>query len=668
MEQVYDSASSGINNLFSLITGIIMAVVVIIALIIFIKVCYKKVPPNQAFIISGFHKKPRVVSGRATFTIPIIQRIDRLNLGLIQSNIVTSAPVPTADFIEVSVSAVVNFQISADQEQLDKATRNFLNFSKEEISKIASEVLEGSMREIIGQMLIKDMVTDRETFNARVIQTAKPDLNNMGLDLISFNVQNFQDERGVIDKLGMDQTAQITRDAAIAKIEADREVELKNAEARDVTNARNTDADRAIAEREQELAVTKAKLQIEQDTKKAEADLAYQIQTETKTRELEIAKQEAAIAKQEKEIELKEREVLITERKLEAEIKKTSEADRYAKEQAAEAALFEVKKRSEAEKAQADAERYKQEANAEAQAALGRAEASVIEAKGGAEAKSNELQGLAIANALKEQADAYNSMQNPYALLEKYIEMLPLVAEAIAEPLSRVGNITMYGEGNVANLVEETTRSTTQLNSAISDSLGFDIQGLLNGVVTGRAIGNGIKGSPTDVLTADHVVASASDARENVSQIMSEPSKKKLSIPAQKNSASRQSETTESIDSKADTESDRADKSFYSDISLGSTATQRTENQKVAEQIEERFKDDMIQAEGNDTEKNRLANTITQAYAQSKNLVYDSKTAEKVRKTVLESLNNTDLSALDSKQDVANFIKSDLMPRLLETE
>ena len=668
MDQVYDSASSGINNLFSMMTGLISAVVLIVALIILIKVCYKKVPPNQAFIISGFHKKPRVVSGRATFTIPIVQRIDRLNLGLIQSNIVTSAPVPTADFIEVSVSAVVNFQISADQEQLEKATRNFLNFSKEEISKIASEVLEGSMREIIGQMLIKDMVTDRETFNARVIQTAKPDLNNMGLDLISFNVQNFQDERGVIDKLGMDQTAQITRDAAIAKIEADREVELKNAEARDVTNARNTDADRAIAEREQELAVTKAQLQIVQDTKKAEADLAYQIQTETKTRELEIAKQEAAIAKQEKEIELKEREVLITERKLEAEIKKTSEAERYAKEQAAEAALFEVKKRSEAEKAQADAERYKQEANAEAQAALGRAEASVIEAKGGAEAKSNELRGLAIANALKEQAEAYNSMQNPYALLEKYIEMLPLVAEAIAEPLSRVGNITMYGEGNVANLVEETTRSTTQLNSAISDSLGFDIQGLLNGVVTGRAIGNGIKGSPAEAATPDRALISASDTKENDSQVAAKSSRKKPSTPKKKDDSPTQPKTPENCASEADMETVQADQSNNSKTSHDAMPAQEAQNQQVAKQIEEQLKDDMIQTEGNDEDKNRLADTITQAYAQSKNLLSDSTKTEKVRKVVLDSLNNIDLSTLNTKQDVAQFIKSDLMPRLFETE
>ncbi|MDR0514192.1 MAG: hypothetical protein LBG81_03400, partial [Coriobacteriaceae bacterium] len=591
-----------------------------------------------------------IVSGRATFTIPVIQRIDKLSLGLIQSNIVTSAPVPTADFIEVSVSAVVNFQISSETEQLEKATRNFLNFSKDDISKIASEVLEGSMREIIGQMYIKDMVTDRETFNARVIQTAKPDLNNMGLDLISFNVQNFQDERGVIEKLGMDQTAQITRDAAIAKIEADREVELKNADARNLTNERNTQTDRAIAEREQQLAVMRAQLQIEQDTKKAEADLAYQIQTETKTRELEIAKQEAAIAKQEKEIELKEREVQITERELEATVKKRSEADRYAKQQAAEASLFEVQKRSEAEKAQADAQRYKIEANAAAQAAMGKAEASVIEAKGQAEAKSNELQGIAVATALKEQADAYNSMQNPYALLEKYLEMLPLVAQAVAAPLGRVGSITMYGEGNVANLVEETTRTTTQLNAAISESLGFDIQGMLNGLITGRAIGNGLNPASAEALAQSPAPAVSAAA---------------IPSPAKTVSGTFGPQATGKASGRAAHSGTAKGRAAASTVT-GSTAAD--EEKAVADALEERFNGEMVAAQGESLEKNRLANQITQAYAQMKKLVFDPKTAEKVRGAVLESLEEADLSSLNSKQDVAAFIKNTLVPRISRSE
>jgi len=660
---VASAAQGGIENLFGLITGIIITIVVLIVAIILIKLCYKKVPPNQAFIISGLHRTPRIVSGRATFTIPIVQRIDKLNLGLIQSNIITSAPVPTADFIEVSVSAVVNFQISSDIEQLDRAQRNFLNFSKEEISKIASEVLEGSMREIIGQMFIKDMVTDRETFNGRVIQTAKPDLNNMGLDLISFNVQNFQDGRGVIEKLGMDQTAQITRDAAIAKIEADREVELKNAEARNTTNERNTATDQAIAEREQQLAVQKAQLQIEQDTKKAEADLAYQIQTETKTRELEIAKQEATIAKQEKEIELKEREVQITERQLEAEIKKTAEADRYAKQEAAEAALFEVQRRSEAEKARADAERYTIEANAQAQAAMGKAEASVIEAKGEAEARSSELQGIAVANALKEQAEAYNEMQNPYALLERYIEMLPHIAEAVAAPLNRVGSITMYGEGNVANLVEETTRSTTQVNAAISESLGFDIQGLLNGAITGRAIGNGMS------------TAGKSPLEDILPEETPEEKKPQPKKPARKKNKATGQSSAKATTAKPDitkpaapTLSEVKETVVATSAAAESKRESRPNLSSTEAPIAERIEDDLIQAEDNDDDalKNNLATVVTQTYARSKNLVLDPETSAKLRDAALESLNDVDLSTLKSKQGVANFIKNKLVPKISE--
>ncbi|MCL2889573.1 MAG: SPFH domain-containing protein [Eggerthellaceae bacterium] len=700
-----------ITDALSTIGTIFSVIFAIIAIIIIIRVCYKKVPPNQAYIISGFHKRPKIVSGRATMTIPMIQRIDRLNLGLIQSNIVTSAPVPTADFIEVSVSAVVNFQISADLEQLERATRNFLNFSKEDISRLASEVLEGSMREIIGQMFIKDMVTDRETFNTRVIQTAKPDLNNMGLDLISFNVQNFQDERGVIEKLGMDQTAQITRDAAIAKIEADREVELKSADARNVTNDRNTQTNLAIAQREQQLAVTRAKLQIEQDTKKAEADLAYQIQTETKSRELEIAKQEASIARQEKEIEIKERQVQITERELEAQVKKRAEADRYAKQEAAEASLFEIRKRSEAEKAQADAERYKIEANAQAQEALGKAEASVIEAKGQAGARSTELQGLAVANALKEQAEAYNSMLNPYVLLEKYIQALPLIAAAIAEPLGRIGNITMYGDGNVANLVEETTRTTTQLNAALSDSLGFDMQGMLNGMITGRAIGNGIKGSAVE----PHPIEGTAVLSERVQKPMSQPAVKKEKASRPQNRTASGAGISADKD---DAEDDIVGRTFanqpdYSQIAASNAAAALAaaeasarawaaqqqaaalvqdqaaqpvnahvepgktdekdpkyqaivEAMEVAEELEQRFEKDLIGSSGAENEKLVLANSITQAYARSKKLVFDPPTANRVRNAVLQSLNDVDLSTLRSKQDVATFVKRKLVPRLLD--
>ena len=657
ISQVANSASRGIDGIFGLISGIIIAIVVIIAVIILVKLCYKKVPPNQAFIISGLNKKPRLVTGRATFTIPVVQRIDKLNLGLIQSNIETSAPVPTADFIEVSVSAVVNFQISSEPEQIEKAERNFLNFTKDDISKIASEVLEGSMREIIGQMYIKDMVTDRETFNTRVIQTAKPDLNNMGLDLISFNVQNFQDARGVIEKLGMDQTAQITRDAAIAKIEADREVELKNAEARNTTNERNIETDRAIAEREQQLAVMKAQLQIEQDTKKAEADLAYQIQTETKTRELEIAKQEAAIAKQEKEIELKEREVQITERTLEAEINKRADADRYAKQQAAEAALFEVQKSSEAEKARADADRYKLEANALAQAEIGKAEASVIEAKGQAEARSNELQGIAIANALKEQAGAYNDMQNPYVLLEKYIEALPLIARAVADPLSRVGSITMYGDGNVANLVEETTRTTSQLNAAISESLGFDIQGLLNGAVTGRAIGNGMASSGRTPLEVEDDGGSETDKGA--------PGKAGAK-PVRSPAANSGREGTKDAPAKKSSVPGAGYVKKPAKPTEGTAAAEGADEQRAAESIGKELGGDLINAEGDDTEKGRLASSITQAYARAKNMIYDPKTATEVRRTVLECLDETDLSTLETKEDVERFIKGTLIKRLAD--
>lgn len=73
------------------------------------------------------------------------------------------------------------------------------------------EVLEGNVREIVGKMKLEEMVSDRQKFANLVKENAEPDLAAMGLDIISFNVQNFVDGNEVIENLGIDNIVKIKR-------------------------------------------------------------------------------------------------------------------------------------------------------------------------------------------------------------------------------------------------------------------------------------------------------------------------------------------------------------------------------------------------------------------------------------------------------------------------
>ena len=127
-----------------------------------------------------------------------------MNLRLIPIDVKTSNAVPTADYININVDATVNVKISNESEKLRLAAENFLNKNTEYIAGVAREVLEGNVREIVGKMKLEEMVSDRQKFATLVKENAEPDLAAMGLDIISFNVQNFVDGNEVIENLGID--------------------------------------------------------------------------------------------------------------------------------------------------------------------------------------------------------------------------------------------------------------------------------------------------------------------------------------------------------------------------------------------------------------------------------------------------------------------------------
>lgn len=237
---------------------------------------------------------------------------------------------PTADYINIQVDAAVNIKVGDEPQKLQKASQNFLNRDSEYIAKVAREVLEGNMREIVGKMRLEEMVSDRQKFAELVKENAEPDLAAMGLDIISFNVQNFVDSNQVIENLGIDNIVKIKKSAAIARANSEKEIKIAQARANKEANDERVLAETEIAKKNNDLAIKSAELKKESDIKKAEADAAYKIQEEQQRKELEITSANANIARQEREVELRAREVEVTEKSLEAEVKKKAEAERYA--------------------------------------------------------------------------------------------------------------------------------------------------------------------------------------------------------------------------------------------------------------------------------------------------------------------------------------------------
>lgn len=458
---------------------IIICIVATILIILLVAIGYVKAPPDMAFIISGIKKKSKVVIGKASIKVPFFERLDKLNLKLIPIDVKTSNAVPTADYININVDATVNIKISNEPDKLRLAAENFLNKNTEYIASVAREVLEGNVREIVGKMKLEEMVSDRQKFANLVKENAEPDLAAMGLDIISFNVQNFVDGNDVIENLGIDNIVKIKKTAAIARAESERDIKVAQAAADKEANDAQVEAQTEIAKKQNELAIKQSELQMDADTKKAMADAAYEIQQEEQRKTIEIATANANIARQEREIELKQKEVSVKEQSLNAEIKKQAEADKYAAEQKADAELyqrqkdaeakkFEAEKAAEARKAQAEADRYAREQEAAGIKAVGDAEASAIQAK-----------GIAEAEAMEKKAEAY-AKYNKAAVAEMMIKVLPDIAGKISEPLSQIDKITIIGGGDgttngVSQIAGNVPTVMAKLFESMKEATGIDL-------------------------------------------------------------------------------------------------------------------------------------------------------------------------------------------------
>ena len=499
--------------------SMIITAVIVVFILIFLFSGYLKAPPDVAYIISGIRKKPRILVGKAGIRIPFFERVDKLALGAIQIDVKTKSSIPTAEYINVKVDSTVAVRVGRDPEMIALAAQNFLNINRDTIALKINDLLEGNIREIVGQMKLTEMVSDRKSFSEKVQVNVVPDLAKLGLELVTFNVQNFVDDNSVIDNLGIDNVEQIRKNAAIAKSDAQREIAIAEAENAKTANDAKVKAAEEIAKRNNDLAIKQAELKKEADAKKAQADAALAIEAENQRKVQEIATADANLARQEKEIELKAREVEIKERALEAEIKKTAEAKKYAEQQDADAKLYATQKAAEADlferQRQAEAAKIEAEKKAEADLALANADAAAkkalaeaVKAQGEAEAAAEKAKGLAEAEAIKAkaEAEAEGLMKKAEAMkqygdaamadmqmqaIKAYFEQLPAIAEAVGQGYQGVDKIVMLGNDS-SQLAGNIMNTTTQISEGLSQSIGIDLKSLLAGFLGGKIATNDI--------------------------------------------------------------------------------------------------------------------------------------------------------------------------------
>lgn len=495
-----------------LIPVVSIAAIVIVAIIvitILIKSCWKVAGTNEVLIISGMGKVKRKTGG-GTFVIPLLQRVQKMTLENIQVDFTSRNEIPTKDAIHVLVDAVANMAISKDPERQAIAASKFAGYSIAQIQAIVIPVLEGNIREIISQTNFEDLIRgDKKEFAEKIQENVTPNLADLGIDLTTFNIQNFNDKNGVIRDLGIENIEKIKKEASIAAAKAKSEVAIAQANADKEANDAKVAAATEIAQKQNEFAIKKAELQKAADIKQAEADAAKEIEAENQRREQEIATANANLAKQEKEIELKEREVAIKERALEAEIKKTAEAEKYAAQQRADAKLYETQKAAEADlferQRQAEAAKIEAEKKAEADLALAKAEADAqkalaeaLKAQGEAEAAAAQAKGLAEAEAIraKAEAEAEGLLKKADAMakygdaakqdmqleaLKVLYAQLPAIAEAVGKgyngaEIHLIGNDSGQLAGNMmANI--------TQIIEGFKGSTGVDPISVLSGML-----------------------------------------------------------------------------------------------------------------------------------------------------------------------------------------
>ncbi|MGI8929041.1 MAG: flotillin family protein [Candidatus Limnocylindrales bacterium] len=475
----------------------ILLIVVLALLVFYVASRYRVANANEALIVAGSRgskvrdergqvaaatataadKGIRVVVGGGTFVLPLIHKVGRMKLTARQISVALPDAV-TSQGIKVAVQGVATFKIGRDVESIRNAAERFLDSRDEQVDSIVKNVLEGSLRSIVGTLTIEELIMDRQKLLQQVQDSAKGDLATSGLQIDAFTIQSINDESGYVDLLGQQKLAIVERDARMAKATADQEAAVREAEASQV----KIDAERDVELRRADVLTQTAAAQARAG--QAGPLAQAQAQQEVTQRQTELAKLEAARMQQ----ELLTSTVRPAEAEAEAVVRR-AEGDKSARIAAAQA---DAERQKLAGQAEAAVISVKGEAQAHVVEVNAKAEAQRVTLEGNAEAGITFTKGEAEAKALALRAEAFQKF-NEAAVIQTVLGMLPEIVRAAAEPMSAIDNLTVLSNDGASELVRNTTRTVTEATATVKGLTGLDVPALISNAMGGATTG-GVRG------------------------------------------------------------------------------------------------------------------------------------------------------------------------------
>jgi flotillin len=481
-------------------TGPLLAIVTIVVVALlasYVASRYRVANANEALIVAGSRgakvrdergelaattgrddKGIRVVVGGGTFVLPLVHKVGRLKLTARQIGVALPDAV-TSQGIKVAVQGVATFKIGRDVESIRNAAERFLDAKDEQVDSIVKNVLEGSLRSIVGTLTIEELIMDRQKLLQQVQDSAKGDLATSGLQIDAFTIQSIADESGYIDLLGRQKLAVVERDARMAHAAADQEAAVREAEAEQIKVSAQRDVELRRADVLTQTAAAQARAGQAGPLAQAEA------QQEVIRRQTELADLEAA----RKQKELLAATIRPAEADAEAAVRR-AEGERQARIAAAQAEAERARLAGEAE---ARVTIAKGEAQARIVSVSAEAEAHRVAVEGNAEAQVTLTKGEAEAKALALRAEAYKQF-NEAAVIQTVLSELPEIVRAAAEPMGRIGSLTVLSSDGASEVVRTTTRTVAEAGAAVKGLTGLDVPGLIGQAMAGRL--DGAPGGP----------------------------------------------------------------------------------------------------------------------------------------------------------------------------
>jgi len=449
-----------------IIAGAVVAFFALIILVLALR--YRKVGPNEALIIAGGRKRTIALAdgttqkigyryrlGGGVFVWPGMEKVYVLPMDIIPVSIRTPE-VLTNGGVPIMAEASAQVKIDSSDETIHRAAEQFLGIGRDGIRDVVINVLEGKVREVIGGMSVEEIYRGRQEFSKRVVAAVKEDFHNMGLVMLSFALKDISDTQGYIDSLSKPMIAAAKRDASIAQAETEKESIIKASMARKEAEVARLQSEAQIAKAQWENEAKKAESQVFVNTKKAQADFSYELERNRINQDLK--KEEAKVKQVEKEeaIKTEQLEIARKERELEATVIKPADARKY-----------QIKSEAEAEEFRIIAE------------AKGKSEA--IKLEGLAEADEIRAKGAAEAEAMMKKAQAWEKYTQA-AVLDTYIKVLPELAKAVSEPLSKVDKIVIVSgdkDLGTTKITGQVAQVLAQMPEVVKALTGADIREFL---------------------------------------------------------------------------------------------------------------------------------------------------------------------------------------------